>query len=454
MKIGQPLVLLLGGLLSASSVGCSAVSALVRDDRPAAGTSQGAGSAERLVSIGRVFENQGRYDQAEVMYRRALKKKPNDPIIRQQIAAMVERRNGRNPAEPMQSAIAAADSLTGRNSVSKQSVRKRSGAELAVETAVAASSTTSDKPILKASQTVVDPATVAVTRAADASIKQVEKTQNAAQVAESRILSEVSEFDSTISAARSAVAEVTATVNNAENKPIEEAWTESEEFADSDAREFEAAISEDHSEKPTASPASPSTSITREQILAVIDAPDQNHTILLAGLSSGDSEETRCLAATLLGECSVSNREIGEALSKACSESTDDRLTLSCIDSQIQRGEADQSSATRLITLLKSDSPDVQAQAAASLRCFTGSKAHKDCTDALVGELDNPSADVRTIAALTLGDFPVLDKATREALEKLAANDPDSDVREAAKAALTRGSHPLETTHAMVIQSR
>lgn len=454
MKIGQPLVLLLGGLLSASSVGCSAVSALVRDDRPAAGASQGAGSAERLVSIGRVFENQGRYDQAEVMYRRALKKKPSDPIIRQQIAALVERRNGRNPAEPMQSAIAAADSLTGRKPVPRPAVKEQADAEFAAEAIATASATSSGKSILQTSETVADKASAAVTHATNSSTHQVEKSQDAAKVAEARILKEANEFDSTIAAAKNAVAEFTATVDNPETRAVETTWSEDDEFADSDASEFEAAIANDNSDKSTVTPAISSTKITREQILAVIDAPDQNHALLLSGLSTGDSMETRCLAATLLGECASNNKEISDVLAKACAETTDDRLTLSCIDSQIQRGEADQASASRLITLLKSDSPDVQAQAAASLRCFTGSEAHKDCTAALVGELGNPNADVRAIAALTLGDFPVLDQAAREALEKLAASDPDMDVREAAKAAIARGSHPVETTHAILIRSR
>ncbi|MBL8812029.1 MAG: HEAT repeat domain-containing protein [Planctomycetaceae bacterium] len=453
MKIGQPLVLLLGGLLSASSVGCSAVSALVRDDRPAAGASQGAGSAERLVSIGRVFENQGRYDQAEVMYRRALKKKPNDPIIRQQIAALVERRNGRNPGEPMQSAIAAADSLTGRRTASSASSGKQTDAEFAAE-AIAAAKASTGKSILQASETVSDTARVAVTHAANSSTKQAEKSQDAAKIAEERIIREANEFDSAVTAAKSAVADMTATLDKAETEVADEVNSTVDDFSEFEASEFEATLTESESKTTAASAAAPSTKITSEQIVAVIDTPDQNHALLLSGLTNGDSEETRCLAATLLGECAASNTEIGEALAKACTDSTDDRLTLACIDSQIQRGEADQSSAAQLITLLKSDSPDVQAQAAASLRCFTGSEAHKDCTAALVSGLANPNSDVRAIAALTLGDFPVLDQPTREALEKLAADDPDADVREAAKAAIARGSHPVETTHAMMIRPR
>lgn len=116
MKIRQPLVLLLGGLLSASSVGCAAVSAVVAEYQP--GGREPHQSAERLVAIGRVFENQGRLDQAEAMYRRALKSKPNDPTIQDQVRRLADARNGRHfESDSVASALAAADAVTpGRKS--------------------------------------------------------------------------------------------------------------------------------------------------------------------------------------------------------------------------------------------------------------------------------------------------------------------------------------------------
>jgi len=93
MKISQPFVLLLGGLLSASSLGCSVIGAAVSDYRPA--SREGRGSTERMVAIGRVFESQGKYDQAEAMYRRALKQKPADPAIQEQLQQLADRRTGR-----------------------------------------------------------------------------------------------------------------------------------------------------------------------------------------------------------------------------------------------------------------------------------------------------------------------------------------------------------------------
>ena len=88
MRFRQPLVLLLGSVMSASSIGCSAVTAIISDSRPVNRANRS--DADRLTAIGRVFENQGRYDQAEVMYRKALRNRPQDFQIRnqlQQIAA-------------------------------------------------------------------------------------------------------------------------------------------------------------------------------------------------------------------------------------------------------------------------------------------------------------------------------------------------------------------------------
>ena len=91
MRFSQPLVLLLGSVLSASGIGCSAITAVVSDSRPA--NRENRGDADRLAAIGRVFENQGRYDKAEVMYREALRNRPQDSDIRNQLHQLAARRN-------------------------------------------------------------------------------------------------------------------------------------------------------------------------------------------------------------------------------------------------------------------------------------------------------------------------------------------------------------------------
>ena len=90
MKFSRPLVLLLGSVLSASGIGCSAITAVVSDSRPA--NRENRGDADRFSAIGRVFENQGRYDKAEVMYRQALRNRPQDSELRSQLQQLAERR--------------------------------------------------------------------------------------------------------------------------------------------------------------------------------------------------------------------------------------------------------------------------------------------------------------------------------------------------------------------------
>jgi len=76
------------------------------------GAAGGKPPAERLASIGRVFENQGHYDQAEVMYRRALKQSPNDSVIRDQLAGFTEHRKGREfGPDRTETALAMADAV-------------------------------------------------------------------------------------------------------------------------------------------------------------------------------------------------------------------------------------------------------------------------------------------------------------------------------------------------------
>lgn len=91
MKYSQPLVLLLGSVLSASGIGCSAITAVVSDSRAA--NRENRCDADRLAAIGRVFEYQGRYDKAEVMYRNALRNRPQDSEIRNHLHQLAARRN-------------------------------------------------------------------------------------------------------------------------------------------------------------------------------------------------------------------------------------------------------------------------------------------------------------------------------------------------------------------------
>lgn len=354
MKIRQPLVLLLGGLLSSSSVGCATINAIVSEHR--AGSGEKNVSAEHMVAIGRVFENQGRLDQAEVMYRRALKKNPADSAIRDQLQQLADKKNGRTfGAGTVESAIAMADKASGRASVPTRRTQPIPSVEL--------------------------PKAASIRAKADSIESEIGSIQTAA----------VASLPNA-----SFVRQTSAVTGTAKSKLV-----------------------------------------TAGEILDVVDSPNANRELLVNGLKNGDSVETRCLAATLLGDCDPSDQSIRDVLISAASSETDPQLRLSIADSQIQRGEATEATATCLIELLE-DSSEVRVQACSDLRYFAGTPAESRCITALTSLLDNPDDSLRAAGAVTLGDFASLDATKTKKLKEMSSADKSDTVRDAATSAVSR----------------
>ena len=119
---------LLGTGMSVVGVGCAAVDALVSSP---AGRCASSSSPERLIAVGRVFENQGRMSQAQAMYRQALKSDPGNSIARERMEFIASISSGRtfSPSElRSKEAIAVADSLQSKQqlkSPSKQATNRR-----------------------------------------------------------------------------------------------------------------------------------------------------------------------------------------------------------------------------------------------------------------------------------------------------------------------------------------
>ena len=388
MKINQPFVLLLGGLLSASSMGCSAITAVVSDYRPAPRDNR-EGSADSMASIGRVFEKQGRFDKAEVMYRRALKQNPKDQAIRSQLQQLADRRNGRQfNADPVTNAIAMADSVSAPGRTAQR------------PTARATVRVATSEPVPASVPGIVFAA------AADEESPQVE-------------LVAVSSESPTIVVAAS----------NDKSQLIADAAT--------------------------GTAAAVTDSVTADEILAVLDVSADHPDLLIRGLQFGDSPETQCLAATLLGDCAPGHTQVRDVLAEAAGSTSDDRLRLAIAASRIQRGETDDSTARGLITLLESGDDDTRIQAAAELRHFGRTEMHDECVLALRQLLTTDTECVRAIAAVTLGDFPHIDAETSSQLRQLATEDESREVRDAARAAVGRGERQdAGTAQAMILTPR
>ena len=378
MKFSQPLVLLLGGVLSASGVGCSAISAIVTDSRPA--HRENRSDTDRIAAIGRVFENQGRYDKAEAMYRRALKSRPQDSELQNQLQQLAERRKKQSfgPSGTAR-AIAAADIV----SPPKSNVR----------TAHVATQTESE-PALHMSSPV---GTHAVAAADDF------ETLPQFPIAGTAILAEASSDIS--NAAHTSVPA----------PQIEVASGNSGHWRTSSGRV-----------------------VTNDQVMAALESPDQHLDLLLDALVLGDSTETKALAAVLVGDCDPGNQKVREALAEQLKSQPAPDVVLAVCDSQIERGEADGQTVSRLIGLCSGSDHETQIQATSQLRNFAGTEFEPQCTSVLGGLLENAEPAVRATAAMTLGDFTSLNNTTNARLEELATKDASSNVREAAESALNR----------------
>jgi tetratricopeptide (TPR) repeat protein len=405
MRFRHPLVLLLGGLLSASSVGCSAVTAVVSDTRPAARS--GRASADKYAAVARVYEKQGQYDQAEAMYRKALKQNPNSTEVRNSLQQIASRKAGRSFGSTLKTE-AVAKTATEKNPV--------------VETAIPLNA--------KAPQLAAEPTAATSSELKMASLEVTEVTSDLPSLPG---LSPAS-FEE-------AATDASATTSSSTLAETAEAAT-----LEVNLNEGTIVTNFVQPAKDTAHPL-----VSAEQILAVVETPAEHAELLLNGLKHGDSLETQCLAATLLGDCDRSNKAIGEALKKANEAATDGYLRLAICDSRIQRGEHDELTANCMTNLLKDSLPELQIQVCSSIHHFVGTSSETKCASALESALTSESPELRASAAVALGDFPSLPESTKIQLKKMANSDSAAAVREAAQSSVDRSEITSNSTTAEIV---
>lgn len=392
MKFSQPLVLLLGSVLTASGIGCSAITAVVSDSRPANPVSRD--DADRLAAIGRVFENQGRYDKAEVMYRKALRSHPQDSELRSQLQQLASRRSEQEfrPTETA-NAIALADVISPPNS----NVRP-------VHKMVNGTSETSPSPENNRTDSIGVPMIVQQSP----TLMPELKAPPAPPVEPS-----VAMLDP----------DVTPRIELTSGG--KQGWRSSQPHA-----------------------------IKPDDVLTYLERPDDHVDMLLEALNGGDCVETKSLAATLLGGCDRANTRVRDALVQHQGIESDPEILIALCDSQIERDEADQHTMNCLICLCTGFGSEIQIQAAAQLRNFAGTEQELLCLAALEELLRSAESNVRATAAVTLGDFASLESSTITRLQELADADADPNVREAAQSALTRQkSDPLQVVPTLSLTS-
>lgn len=178
--------------------------------------------------------------------------------------------------------------------------------------------------------------------------------------------------------------------------------------------------------------------VTLDDVLAVVESPAEQKSLLIRALHSGDTPEVQCLAAALLGECGGKDADVTAALEEAGRKSDDPCLVLAVLDSQLHQGNSCTGTASNLLRLLPVSDSGVQIQGVTSLRHFSGTESRSECVKYLSGLLDSGDHDLRAAAVLALGDMGPLPAATIERLEELSKEDECDAVRESAAATLAR----------------
>ena len=405
---------LLGTGMSVVGVGCAAVDALVSSP---AGRGASSSSPERLIAVGRVFENQGRMSQAQAMYRQALKSDPGNSIARERMEFIASMNSGRSfsPSElRSKDAIAVADSLQSKQqlkSPSKQATNRRTtelGSTLAATTRTKRESAPSEDSKAFADQFEDDAGWVQI----------VETGWELAEMEEAVASESTSPDLKIVPANQKSTIETVGYDNNTSSKAevitaeIRTTTTNTEWRASSRSR------------------------VTFEELSAWIDSPIENQDNLLRALKSGEDDGVKALAAAMLTECSLGDDSINVALREAC-KSSSSLLKVTGRDTLIQRGAIDQAGVDELISLLSDTDADIRAQAAASLRNCAGTEWTSSCVEGLSVLLNDAEPTTVAVAASTLGDFGTHAAECTEQLKRLLQSD-NPLVSEAAMVALNR----------------
>ena len=111
MKFHGPAAVLLGGLLLCTNTGCSAASALFTDFRPT--NAPPLRSADRMLVIGKVFQQQGQADRARALYTAALMQNPSNAEARRLLASLDAGSTPPVPPNEPATMLAEADSASG-----------------------------------------------------------------------------------------------------------------------------------------------------------------------------------------------------------------------------------------------------------------------------------------------------------------------------------------------------
>lgn len=423
---------LLGAGISMVGAGCSAVNALVSSP---AGHGANDSSPQRLVAIGRVFENQGQMNRATAMYRQAMKVDPGNTIAQERLQFIAGMNSGKSfsPSERRsQQAIAMADSI--QNKTKTNANRQSATSQSKLKSALA------NDAVVASLQPTTSKVTQAVDAASSLASRSVQQVAGTVQSQDDEMISAFADDAGWVNVVETGweLAELQDTVS--EGLSIQPAATATANFqaADIEIVALNGTDSSDagHVSVATEWKATKRSPVLLDEVAACMENPAGNVELLLKALSNGEDEGVKALAATLLVECPADDSTINSALHNASTE-TSQLLQLAVGDALIQRGAITDEGIDGLLSLLVSANPEIRIQAAASLRNCAHTQWGLRCVDGLSRLLTQDDAQVVMVAASTLGDFGELAAAHVDTLQQLAASE-DQLVAQSAVNALSR----------------
>lgn len=421
----------LGAGISLVGAGCSAVDALVSSS---AGQRAGARSPERLLAIGRVFENQGHLAKASAMYRQALKSDPKNQVARQRLQFIADINSGKSlaPSDLLsRRAIAAADTLTtGGRTKTKRPTRKTTFVAekpTALKDALDSSSVVASlKPDtnLDLTPTVIEP--TLMQRELELNDVAAEEVAGTIEIVDTGW--ELAEYETDSDFGKSDSGSVAITTDGIVD--IETVSFDGEmNLVDGVTNAI--ATEESNQWVPVRR-----TQVTLEETMRYMQAPEDHVLDLLGSLRNGEHEGVQALAATVLAECERHQGRVNDALADACGTPSE-LLQVAARDALVQRNVVDDSSIEHLMVLLASEDADVRSQAATCLRNFNNTQWADACVTGLSDLLFDEKPQVIALAAATLGDFGSSAASHARTLAELSSSDDDL-IRQASTIALQR----------------
>lgn len=458
---------LLGTGLSIGGAGCAAVNALVSS--PAGITA--ANTPDRLVAIGRVYENQGNMRRATAMYRQALKSDPGNSIARDRMQFIAQMGSGQNATPQDQltrQAIAMADSVTTpakRAFAAETTTAKNTSTPAKLKAPTSLDEALANDALL-ASLQPTEPGLPSMVAPAELVPPEQEPAKTEAEPeAVTVLVEEPAEAPEEAPAATEVAAEAIETVD-AEPGFVEivnvewdlagatdvdfgketAASVSIESQAEEEATAGVETVSYDSDEEEGSSVTTLATSsgwrpstrrdVTLEQVLRYMEDVDAHHDELIAAVRRGENDGVQALAASIVGEFPVEDQDANIALSDACFDPSE-MLQVAARVALTERGLMTTESVTHLLKLLSSLDADVRTQSAICLRHFDGTEWSEQCVTGLSRLLEDGGRDTVILAATVLGDFGIDAADETDRLTRLTLSS-DEVLSEAASLAIRR----------------